>query len=259
MADEGRIDLLADGFTRGQLAGLEQRMIMEVFSKHVAEVAGTVSGGKEATVYLCRTRAERRIAGGYAAAKVYRGKRFRAFRNNADYADSRHVGDRRLAKAIRNRTRVGQRASHHLWVQREWDVLSVLHDAGASVPQPLDVAPDAVLMELIGTDGVPAPQLSHVRLERPEARRALDALLEDVEILLDCGLVHGDLSPYNVLYHDGRPRLIDLPQAVDTTGPADAWTLFHRDVDNVCSHFRRQGVDEDALAVAMRLWRRYVL
>jgi RIO kinase 1 len=233
-------------------------MIMEVFSRQVAEVTGMVSGGKEATVYLCRTQPQCRVPGGYAAAKVYRSKRFRAFRNNADYADSRHVGDRRMAKAIRKRTRVGQRASHHLWVEREWQVLSLLYDAGASVPEPLDVAPDAVLMELIGSQGVAAPQLSDVRLGAAEARRALSAVFEDLEILLDCELVHGDLSPYNILYHEGRPRLIDLPQAVDTTGPADAWTLFHRDVDNVCGYFRRLGVEEDALAVAMRLWRRYV-
>lgn len=258
MADEGRIDLLDDRFKRGELAGLEQRMILEVFSRHVAEVAGLVNTGKEATVYRCRATAGAAVPGGYAAAKVYRNRRFRGFRNNAEYADPGAVLDRRMTKAIRKGSRIGRRASHHLWVEREWQVLRLLHDAGASVPRPLDVAPDAVLMELIGDEGVAAPTLSQVRLTRAEAERALAAVLEDVKILLDCGLVHGDLSAYNVLYHQGRPRLIDLPQAVDTDGPADAWTLFHRDVDNVCSHFARQGVDVDSLGLAMKLWARYV-
>ena len=259
MADEGRIDLLDERFTRGELAGLEQRMILEVFSKHVAVVDGVINGGKEATVYRCRARPGMAGGAGYVAAKVYRSRRFRAFRNNADYLDVGGVADRRMAKAIRKGSRTGRRAAHRQWVAREWQVLARLHGAGASVPEPLDQAPDAVLMELIGADGVPAPQLNQVALDAHAARRAFDAVLEDVEILLDCGLVHGDLSAYNILYHEERPRLIDVPQAVDATGPADAWTLFHRDVDNVCRHFARLGVESDAVGLAVGLWARYVV
>lgn len=206
MADECRIDLLGGQFKRGQLAGLEQQMVMDVFSKHVANVAGVVNDGKEATVYLCRSRPDSGLHDAFVAAKVYRSRRFRAFRNNADYADVGEVRDRRLAKAIRK----------------------------------------------------PAPPLAQVRLAPEAARRAFAAVMQDVEILLDCGLVHGDLSACNVLYQDGRPRLIDLPQAVDVDGPADPWTLFHRDVDNVCGYFRRHGVDADALGLVMKLWARHV-
>ena len=257
MADDSRIDVLDGRFKRGQLAGLEQQMVMDVFSKHVSSVEGVVNDGKEATVYLCRGRPESGIADAHVAAKVYRSRRFRAFRNNSDYANPQEVRDRRLAKAIRQRSRTGQRAAQHRWVGREWEVLSMLHEAGASVPEPYDHAPDAVLMELVGTGGVPAPALAQVRLEPADAQRVFAAVLQDVEILLDCGLVHGDLSAYNILYHDGRPRMIDLPQAVDVDGPADAWSLFHRDIDNVCGYFRRQGVSTDPLGLAMKLWARY--
>ncbi len=258
MADDSRIDLQDGRIKRGQLAGLERQLVMTVFSKHVAEVEGVVNDGKEATVYLCRTRAESGLGVPFVAAKVYRSRRFRAFRNNADYADPGQVLDRRLRKAIQRGSRTGRRAAQNLWVDREWQVLSVLHEAGASVPEPHDHAPDAVLMELVGTDGVPAPALAHVRLGADEAKRSFSAVIEDVETLLDCGLVHGDLSAYNILYHDGRPRMIDLPQAVDVDGPADAWMLFHRDVDNVCGYFRRQGIDSDPLELAVRLWARHV-
>lgn len=255
MADDSRIDLLGGQIKRGQLAGLEQKMVLDVFSKHVDRVLGVVNDGKEATVYLCRSHPARVNGADYVAAKVYRSRRFRAFRNNSDYADPGAVRDRRLAKAIRQRSRKGQRAAQHLWVDREWQVLCRLHAAGASVPEPFDHAPDAVLMELVGTDGVPAPALAGVRLSTGQAQQVLAAVLEDVERLLDCGLVHGDLSAFNILYHEGRPRLIDLPQAVDVDGPADAWSLFYRDIDNLAGYFRRMGVEIDALDVAMRLWR----
>ncbi|HEX7035370.1 MAG TPA: RIO1 family regulatory kinase/ATPase [Pseudomonadales bacterium] len=255
MADDSRIDLLDGRIKRGQLAGLEQQFVMDVFAEHVAGVEGLVNDGKEATVYRCRTRPGCGIDAAFAAAKVYRGRRFRAFRNNADYLNPKDTRDRRLARAIRKRSRVGTRAAQHRWVGREWEVLAMLHAAGASVPEPYDHAADAVLMELVGSDGVPAPPLAQVRLERAEADRVLADLIRDVEILLDGGLVHGDLSAYNVLYQDGRPRMIDLPQAVDVDGPADAWALFYRDIDNLCGYFRRQGLDTDPLELAMRLWR----
>lgn len=255
MADDSRIDLLDGRIRRGQLAALEQQFVMDAFAEHVAGVEGLVNDGKEATVYRCRIRSGCGIDAAFAAAKVYRGRRFRAFRNNADYLNPKGTRDRRLDRAIRKRSRIGQRAAQRCWVGREWEVLTMLHAAGASVPEPYDHAADALLMELVGADGTAAPPLAQVRLERAEAERVLADLIRDVEILLDCGLVHGDLSAFNVLYQDGRPRMIDLPQAVDIGGPADAWALFHRDIDNLCSYFRRQGVDADPLGLAVRLWR----
>ena len=89
----------------------------------------------------------------------------------------------------------------------------------------------------------------------PEAESAFASLTRDLEILLDCGYVHGDLSPYNVLYLDGAARMIDLPQAVRIDETPDAWTLFHRDVDNLTRYFTRNGVMSDPIDLAIRLWR----
>jgi len=253
MADEGSIDLLKGNFLRGQLAGLEQQMLLQVFSKHISVVRGMLNDGKEATVYGCRGH-----HGEFFAAKVYRDRRFRAFGNESAYMNVDAVTDRRMAKAIRKRSKVGRRASQRMWVAREWEALNVLHDSNASVPQPYDHAPDAILMELVGEQGVAAPMLAQTRMTRTEAERAWRAVLEDVEILLACEIVHGDLSAYNILYHEHRPRLIDLPQVIDLDAPGDHFPLFHRDIENVAGHFQRQGLTIDPLSVAIDLWQRYV-
>ena len=96
----------------------------------------------------------------------------------------------------------------------------------------------------------------HVQLTPDEAKATFGAVLRDMEILLDCGLVHGDLSAFNILYEKGRPTIIDLPQAVEVDAVADAWLLFYRDMENICSYFRRQGMILDTLDTATRLWSR---
>jgi RIO kinase 1 len=253
MADDDSIDLMGGGFTRGMLSSLEQKMVLESFSRHVEGVEYRINDGKEATVYLCRGKSP----GRFMAAKVYRDRRFRGFAGNANYTDTRKIRDRRMAKAVRKGSRVGRKTSQRLWVDREWQALHLLFEAGASVPRPLDRAPDAVLMEYLGDRDGPAPMLAQVSLPREAAQLAWTSLMEDVEILLAHGLIHGDLSAYNVLYQDGRARLIDLPQAVDVDA-ADAWSLLTRDLDNLAGYFRRQGLEVDAGAVAIDLWSRYV-
>jgi RIO kinase 1 len=253
--DERFFDLSRPAFTRGMLADAERHVIEREFSSHVAEVVGRINDGKEATVYRCRTTPAFGDAE-YLAAKMYRARKFRAFANESAYTNPGRMRDRRLAKAMKQRSRRGLDAAHHDWIDREWAALTALHEAGASVPTPYLHCPDGILMEYLGIDDVRAPSLAEARLSREEAERALPLVLRDVEILLDCGLVHGDLSAYNVLYHEGRPRLIDLPQAMRIEDAADGWTLFLRDVTNVCDHFSRRGVAVDGLDVAMDLWRR---
>lgn len=256
MADRGSIDLMGGGFTRGMLADLEQKMLLEVFSRDIESVEYRVNDGKEATVYLCR--GTEAVGGKPLAAKVYRDRRFRGFANNADYSDVNRIADRRLAKAVRKGSKVGRRASQRMWVDREWQALEVLHRLGASVPRPVDHAPAAVLMEFVGDEQGAAPMLAQCRLEKAAAERTWALLLRDVEILLSCGLVHGDLSAYNVLVHEGRPRMIDLPQVVDVDDAVDAWSLFYRDIDNLSAFFIRLGVELDPMSEAIRLWSLHV-
>jgi RIO kinase 1 len=253
--DDG-IDLARPRFLRGSLREMEQRVVLDEFMQYITDVVATVNDGKEATVYLCR--AKREVGVEHLAAKVYRARKFRAFANESTYVQTRRMRDRRLAKAVRGRSRKGRQAMHVMWQRREWDALVNLHAAGASVPIPYAFGERGILMEYVAGDGVltGAPVLSECRLTVAEAQTVWHAVRRDIECLLDCGLVHGDLSAYNILMADGRARLIDLPQAVQIDEAPDAWLLFLRDVENVCSYFERQGLTLDAVGEAHRLWRR---
>jgi RIO kinase 1 len=234
------------------LAAAERGVIEREFSSHVEEVVGMINDGKEATVYLCRARPVAEVE--YLAAKMYRARKFRAFSNEATYVNTEKIRDRRMAKAMRQKSRHGRDAVHHQWIGREWQMLQTLHDAGASVPKPYMQCSDGILMEYIGRGGERAPALAELRLERDEAERVFPMVVRDIEIMLACGIVHGDLSAYNVLYLDATPRLIDLPQATRIDDAVDPWSLFHRDVSNICEYFSRRGVKTDPLDLALRLW-----
>lgn len=247
-------DLARPGFTRGTLAAAERQVIEQEFSTYVVEALGMVNDGKEATVYLCRTRAGSCEAD-YLAAKLYRARKFRAFTTDAKYVNVDKVRDKRLAKAMRQKSRRGRDAVHYQWIDREWQMLETLHAAGASVPRPYMHCSVGILMEYIGVADQRAPALAELRLTKEEAERAFEKVVRDIEILLECGVIHGDLSAYNILYVDATPRMIDLPQAMRIDDAADPWTLFHRDVANVCDYFGKRGVEVDALDLALRLWR----
>ena len=256
MADGTSIDLMGGGFTRGMLAELEQKMLLEAFSGHIDAVEYRINDGKEATVYLCRAP---EVPGQRLAAKVYRDRRFRGFANNADYTDPSRIRDRRMAKAVRKGSRRGRREAQRLWVEREWEALVALKGAGASVPEPIDHNDVAVLMEFLGGETGAAPLLAECRLEAEALQTAWQLLRQDLALLLATGLVHGDLSPYNVVYHDDRPRMIDLPQAVDLDDATDGWSLLHRDVENIAGYFQRRGLAIDVMDEAVGLWERYAL
>jgi RIO kinase 1 len=251
--DDDLYDLSRPAFKRGQLAAAEQQVLLREFDGWISAVTGRVNDGKEATVYLCQA-----LPGvcetGAVVAKMYRARKFRAFATDSHYVNPRKMRDRRLARAMQQRTRKGLHVGHHHWIEREWRALETLHAAGASVPRPIAHCADGILMEFIGRDGVRAPALAEIRLSRDDAERAFAAILDDVRTLLACGLVHGDLSAYNILWADGTPRLIDLPQSVHVDEASDAWSLFVRDVNNLCRYFERCAIDVDPAAIARQLW-----
>jgi len=252
--DDDFIDLTRPSFLRGSLAAAERHVIEQEFSSYVTDVVHKINDGKEATVYLCRARND--VVGvDYLAAKMYRARKFRAFASDSAYVNTAKMRDRRMAKAMRQHTRRGRYVAHHQWIDREWQMLELLHDAGASVPKPVARCGGGILMEYLGAGLERAPSLAETRLSRDEAERVFRLVVRDVEAMLRCGVIHGDLSAYNILYLDDRPRLIDLPQAMRIDDAPDPWALFHRDVANVADHFKRRGVDVDALDLALRLWR----
>ncbi len=243
---------------RGQLRGVEQGALLASFGGQglITEVVDTIGDGKEATVYLCR--AHPSTGEEWCAAKVYRAQKFRAFSKAASYNDGTGRLDKRMARAMKKRTQVGQRMIHHEWVAREWETLCNLADAGADVPEPYAISPDALLMEYVSVDGEPAPLLCQVELGAAEARDLFQVVLRNVELFLRCDRVHGDLSGYNILYAEGRVRIIDLPQAVDPRSHPDSRKLLFRDIENVCRVFAQFGVRSDARRLAGGLWSRFL-
>ena len=221
----------------------------------VRDVLGVAGDGKEATAYCCA--AAEQTGAPLALAKVYRAQQFRHFANDAVYRAGMEVRDRRAARAMAKKSKVGRLMLHRSWIAREWDALCRIHDLGADVPTPYARTADAILMEYYGDEHAPAPLLVHTRLAPRDAQRALLRLLDNVEAFLQCDRVHGDLSAYNVLWWQGRLTVIDFPQAVDAKTNPNARSLLERDIGNVCRYFQRYGLAHDAVGHARSLWSRY--
>lgn len=220
----------------------------------ITEVVREVKSGKEGTVYCCRATA--RTGHELLAAKVYRPPEHRMFHNRAVYEEGRWIGDRRLELAVAKKTRTGRALGADTWVAREFQALGSLHAAGAAVPQPVARSGQALLMSYVGDLDGPAPLLRHAEVPATEAVPLFRRLLHEVGLWLACGLVHGDLSPYNILYWEGQPTVIDFPQAVEAAANPQARVLLGRDVANLCRWIGRYGVRADAEPLAADLWRR---
>ena len=150
-------------------------------------------------------------------------------------------------------TRRGRTYAFGMWVHHEAECLRVLRERGADVPAVIDANGSAVLMELIGDAGVPAPTLREVDLEQVEACGAFEQIVRNLQVFLEADIIHADLSPYNILYQRGKVTIIDLPQAVDARANDNAADLLVRDVTRVCAFFGGIGVECDVGAVLRRL------
>jgi RIO kinase 1 len=227
----------------------------------IADVLARVKGGKEANVYRCRSGAA--IGSPYAAAKVYRPRSMRNLKNDQLYREGRlnldmdgHpvLKDRDL-RAIHRKTEYGRDLLHQSWITYELSTLETLHAAGADVPEPYATAPNALLMGFVGDGDSAAPALSEVTLERSEATYLFERTIRNVDVMLSHGLIHGDLSAYNILYWEGEITLIDFPQVVQPDANANSWPIFRRDVIRVCDYFAKQGVRAEGKRLAEQIWR----
>jgi RIO kinase 1 len=200
----------------------------------IDEVVRPLLAGKEAQIYLVWAQGEQRVA------KVYREAQHRSFRQRSQYTEGRRVRNTRDQRAMSKRSSYGRAKDEEAWRSAEVDVIYRLQAAGVRVPRPFDDCDGVLVMELVtGTDGLPAPQLAEVNLDPKEGHELFRQLLHEVVKMLSTGVVHGDLSDFNVLMsHDG-PVLIDFPQAVDPTANRNARRLLIRDVDNLLHFFRR--------------------
>jgi RIO kinase 1 len=224
---------------------------------YVEEILGEVKSGKEATVYCCS--GGYRLEGRLVAAKIYRARTVRQFANAAVYNAGRlRQRTKRETRAMETRTRFGQGAAFSKWVADEYETLRLLHDGGVRVPEPFVRSERIILMEYIGTEDAPAPLLQAADVDASEARAVFASLMDDVEAMLRLDRVHGDLSPFNVLFDGGKAWIIDLPQAVDARFNPNAQSLLDRDVERLCQWAERRGVPVDAWKLSRDLWRRYI-
>ncbi|MGZ6515840.1 MAG: serine protein kinase RIO [Actinomycetota bacterium] len=261
MNDENEIRALAAADDDEEWDSAQQRDGAEFESLYatgiITEVLGALKSGKEATVYVCR--AERARAGAdLVAAKVYRARTKRDFRNAAVYDDGRQFLEDRVRRAVKTKTRFGREAEAGRWTYREWERLTQLFAAGVAVPEPIGVSDGVIVMAYLGDEDRAAPRLRDVALPKDQAERAFRWLLYDIELMLGANVVHADLSPYNILWWDGKATIIDLPQAVDPRFNRSARMLLERDVANVCTYFSRMSVNADPRRIANDLWRRFL-
>ncbi len=204
----------------------------------IDEVVRQLMSGKEATVYVVRCGGETRCA------KIYKEATERSFRQAVDYTENRKVKNSRQARAMAKGTRFGREATEKAWLSAEVDALYRLAAAGVRVPKPYNFFEGVLLMELVtDTEGNAAPRLNDVIFSAEEALAHHSTLLREVLRMLGAGIVHGDLSEFNILLgHDGDlpcPVIIDLPQAVDAAGNNHAERMLLRDVGNLRDFFGR--------------------
>lgn len=222
----------------------------------ITDVLHQVKSGKEATVYCCR--AHHRTGKELLAAKIYRGRQNRNFKNDAVYQEGRVIGNKRDRRAVHKKSSYGREVESTLWTGHEFETLRLLHEAGTDVPRPFTCLESAILMEYVGAAHDPAPHLQQVDLEQDEARRLFRRVMRNIEVWLACDYVHGDLSPFNILYWEGETTVIDFPQAIDARTNHNAYALLARDIENVYRYFARYQVQADPTRIANSLWRRYI-
>jgi RIO kinase 1 len=218
----------------------------------IDEVVRPLKSGKEATVYLVRSGAHLRCA------KVYRDMSQRSFQKRAQYQEGRKVRGSRQARAMGKSTSFGRREQEAAWKNAEVDALYQLAAADVRVPRPLGYFDGVLIMELV-TDaaGDPAPRLGEVELSAETALDYHAFLIRQVVRMLCIGLIHGDLSEFNVLVAPDGPVIIDLPQAVNAAGNNSALAMLERDVDNLRSTLGRFAPELLATEFAREMWALY--
>jgi RIO kinase 1 len=208
--------------------------------------------GKEAAVYLVETRGELRVA------KVYKEQTNRSFQNRADYTEGRRVRNSRQQRAMQKRSRYGKTEIEAAWRSAEVDAIYKLQAAGVSVPEPFDFVDGVLVMELVkGWDGGPAPRLVDVEFTREQANALMQVLLQETVKMLHAGVVHGDLSDFNVLITPEKPVIIDFPQWVDPAHNRNARKLLIRDVENLTQFLARFDPSLNRFRFGPELWELY--
>ncbi len=218
----------------------------------VDEVMLRLMSGKEADVYVVQSKGE------LCCAKVYKDARTRSFSQLAQYQEGRKGRNSRQARAMHKNSKYGRKETEDAWKNAEVDALRTLAEAGVRVPQVYDYADGILLMEfVVDVDGAAAPRLNDLRLTAVKAREYHRELIREIVLMLCAGIIHGDLSEYNVLVGRDGMVIIDLPQAVNASGNNNARRMLERDVGNITAYFGRFAPELISTDYGREIWKLY--
>ena len=231
---------------------IPQRLEPLVEDGLIDAVIRQLMSGKEAMIFVVR------CGDAIRCAKVYKEANKRSFRQAVDYTEGRKTKNSRRARAMEKGTRYGRKVQEEAWQSAEVDALYRLAAAGVRVPAPYNFHEGVLLMELV-TDahGEPAPRLNDLEFSAEEALTYHALLMQEVVRMLSAGIVHGDLSEYNVLLGAAGPVIIDLPQAVDAAGNNHARDMLERDVANLTNYFGRSAPELLVTEYGKEIWALY--
>ncbi|WP_058968100.1 PA4780 family RIO1-like protein kinase [Type-D symbiont of Plautia stali] len=218
----------------------------------IDNVLQRLKSGKEADVYtvLCGDKVQ--------CAKVYKEASQRSFKQAVQYQEGRKVRNSRSARAMQKGSKFGRKQQEDVWHTAEVDALFRLAKAGVRVPEPYMCLDGVLLMELVtDADGAVAPRLSDIMLSEQEALADFDTMIRNIVRMLCAGIVHGDLSEFNVLQDAQGPVIIDLPQAVDAAANNHAESMFARDVNNITAYYGQFAPQILATRFAKEIWQLY--
>ncbi|MBA3707925.1 MAG: serine protein kinase RIO [Planctomycetes bacterium] len=218
----------------------------------IQDVLRPLKSGKEAAVFVVLHEGQER------AAKVYKAAERRNFRARADYVEGRRVGDSRQQRAMDRGSKFGKQQSEAAWQTAEARAMARLYAAGVRVPKVLGSADGCLVMDLVvDANGDPAPQLAHSRFTHHEALKVHALLMRQVALMLCAGLIHADLSEFNILHAADGPMIIDVPQAVEAARNNNAKRMLIRDVDNVTRFLAKFAPEIRRTEYAQEMWLLY--
>jgi RIO kinase 1 len=228
---------------------IPKRLLPLVNDGLVDEVCYQLMSGKEATVYVVKTKDE------ICCAKVYKEAMQRSFKKAVQYQEGRKVKNSRRARAIEKGSKFGRKQQEDAWQNAEVDALFTLSKAGVRVPQPFGCYDGVLLMELItNEEGEVAPRLNDVSMSEEQALEDHAQVMYYVMLMLCVGIVHGDLSEFNVLVDDYGPVIIDLPQAVNAAANNNAYAMLLRDVSNMTNYYAQYAPELNSTFYAQEMW-----